>query len=142
MTNAIAPLIRGTLPTFQEICELEELMLASGELVEIRTKHLFAPGIYAREIFIPKGVAVVGALHKTEHLSIVSAGKILVASEAGRVILEAPHTFVAQAGMKRCGYALEDTVWTTFHPTTSVDLAEIEDQFIAQTREEFLLCRG
>lgn len=135
-----AALIGADLPSFEQIEELERLMLASGDVVEVKVRHLFAPGIYAREVFIPAGVAVIGALHKSEHISIVSKGRILVVSEIARAILEAPHSFVAPAGMKRCGYALEDTTWTTFHPTTSRDLAEIEERFIARTRDEFLQC--
>lgn len=136
MSSVIA--LAAGLPSFEEIIELERLMLHSGAVVDIKTTHYFAPGVYAREIFVPAGVAFVGSLHKTEHLSVVSLGRILIASELYTAEFKAPHTFVAPIGMKRCGFALEDTVWTTFHPTNERDLAAIEDHFIAKSREEFL----
>lgn len=138
MNTAIAITGGGRLPTFEEIVELEQLMLQCGERVDVKTRHLFAPGIYAREITIPPGVAVIGKLHKTEHISIVSKGRILVVSTTSKAVIEAPHSFVAPAGMKRYGLALTETVWTTFHPTTSRDLAEIEDQFIAKSADELV----
>lgn len=126
------------LPTFQEIVELETLMLASDRQVEIKTTHYFAPGLYAREIFIPEGVAIVGHIHKTEHVCTVAKGRLLVASELGQAVLEAGHTFVSPRGIKRCGFALEDTVFVTYHPTTETELDKIEDHFLVRTEAEFL----
>jgi len=99
--------------------------------------HHFAPGVYARELRLPKGTVLTGKIHKTEHLNIISAGKIAVQSENGNsVIIEAPHTMVSKPGTKRAGYALEDTVWTTIHVTDETDLEIIEEQVIAKTFEE------
>ena len=33
-------------------------------------------------------------------------------------------------------YALEETIWTTYHPTKETDLAIIEDQVIAKSFDE------
>jgi hypothetical protein len=83
--------------------------------VEIKTTHHFAKGVYAREIFIPKGTLLTGKIHKTEHLNIVSQGDISVLTENGPKRVKAPFAMVSQAGIKRAGYAHEDTVWTTIH---------------------------
>jgi hypothetical protein len=104
---------------------------------ESLTEHHFAPGVYARELFIPKGSVLTGKIHKTEHLNIVSQGRIAVSTQDGRKIISAPCTFVSQPGTKRAGYALEDTVWTTIHPTEETDLALIEGQVIAKDYSEF-----
>ena len=42
--------------------------MLKGDTVELETKHHFSDGLYARELFIPAGVCLVGALHKTTHL--------------------------------------------------------------------------
>jgi hypothetical protein len=36
--------------------------------VDCPVRHYFAPGLYAREMTIPAGVTLTGAVHKTEHL--------------------------------------------------------------------------
>ena len=48
-------------------------------------QNYFAPGIYAREMTIPAGTTVVGAVHKTENLAIISKGRLLVATPDGPV---------------------------------------------------------
>lgn len=103
--------------------------------IEIKTTHYFAKGIYAREIFIPKGVLLTGKIHKTEHLNIVSQGKIAVVTEFGQKIIEAPCTLVSEPGTKRAGLALEDTVWTTIHGTNETDLEKLELELIADSHE-------
>ncbi|NBR01299.1 MAG: hypothetical protein EBT97_12810, partial [Actinobacteria bacterium] len=41
--------------------------------------HAFAPGAYARTIFIPAGTLVVGKIHKHAHLNILIRGRVSVA---------------------------------------------------------------
>ena len=53
------------------IYKAQNVMLSMPQ-AETETKHHFADGIYARELFIPAGVCLVGALHKTNHLFTVS----------------------------------------------------------------------
>lgn len=121
------------------IIRLGEGMLAAPEAqVEIPTVHYHAEGVYAREVFISAGTALVGKIHKTEHINVVSMGKIVVVTEEGRKIISAPFTFVAPPGTMRAGFALQDTVWTTFHPASTRDLVQLEDELIAQSYEEFL----
>ena len=103
--------------------------------VEIEPTHYFADGIYAREIVIPAGTLLTGKIHRTRHLNIVSKGKIAVVTEDGQKIIEAPCTFVAEAGTKRVGLALEDTVWTTIHASQETDLDKLETELIAPSFE-------
>ena len=101
------------------------------ETIDLPPTHYFAKGLYARSISIPKGVLLTGHIHKTEHLNIVAKGVISVVTEWGSKILHAPHVFVAPAGAKKVGYALEDTVWITVHATKEVDIDKIEEELIA-----------
>lgn len=101
-------------------------------------KHSFAPGVYVREIFIPKGTCVVGKIHKHKHPNILLSGEVLVITEfGGREHLKAPLSMISEAGTKRVVYAIEDTTWITIHATCETDLEKIEDFVIAKTYEEF-----
>lgn len=91
--------------------------------------HRFGGGIYAREMFIPAGTIVVSMIHKEECVSTCSSGAIWVWAAGmgeGFKLVEAPFTAVTPPGTRRVGIADRDTVWTTYHPTESTDVEEIE----------------
>lgn len=147
MSNDVRPInsayeMGNGLPRFEAIVELEHALRALppelGTPTEIKTTHYFAPGVYVREVVMPAGVTVVGKIHMTEHVCIVSKGRLLSSTEAGVTEIVGPVTFVTQAGTKRALHVEEETIWATVHPTTETDLAKIEDLFIAETREAFL----
>lgn len=99
--------------------------------------HHFAPGCYAREIFLPANHTIIGKIHNHAHLNIIQKGRVSVSTEDGSKELEAPCVFTSYAGTKRAVYAHEDTIWITIHVTEKTDLAEIEDEIIAKDFEEF-----
>ena len=99
-------------------------------------RHIFAPGVYAREITINQGDFIVGKLHKTSHINIISAGDISVKTEFGTHRYKAPYTFVSKVGTKRVVFAHEKTIWTTIHPTEETDLEKIEEHVIAKNYDE------
>jgi quercetin dioxygenase-like cupin family protein len=99
--------------------------------------HMFAPGIYVRQITLPKDSICVGKIHKYEHPNFLMSGKVKVVTEdGGYEILEAPMVMISPAGTKRAVHALEDTVWVTVHATNETDLEKIEDEVIAKSYEE------
>lgn len=105
-------------------------------------RHFYVAGpaashIYAREMMIPAGVTLVGRVHKHETLSIISKGRILIASEGGVREVSAPFTWVTPAGTKRAGYAIEETIITTLHLTDELDATKIEDELGTITYEQF-----
>ena len=100
--------------------------------------HKFAPGVYVREIFIPKGTCIVGKIHKHDHPNFLMSGEVLVITEyQGREHLKAPLSIISKAGTKRIVLALEDTVWITVHATNETDLEKIEEVVIAKSYEDF-----
>lgn len=121
----------------QKVEALED-EIAKFPQVECPVRHYFAPGLYAREMTIPAGVVLTGAVHKTEHLSTVSAGRIMVDNGEGAVEIAAPFTFVSKPGAKRAGFALETTVWTTYHPTDTTDLDQLAEELTESTNAELL----
>jgi len=98
--------------------------------------HHFSDGVYAREIFMPKGSLVIGKIHKTSHLNIISKGKVTVRTQFGINEYTAPHTFRSPIGAQKAVYCHEDTVWTTIHPTEETDLEKIEKHVIAESYDE------
>ena len=98
--------------------------------------HYFAPGVYAREMWMPAGCLITGKIHLTEHLNMLSQGKVSVSNKGESVTMEAPYTFVSPVGTKRAIYAHEDSTWTTIHATDLQDPDEIEAEIIAETFEE------
>jgi hypothetical protein len=94
-------------------------------------RHIFAPGCYAREMTLPEGSCIIGKIHRHAHINIISAGHVRVATDEGVLEFRAPYTFVSQPGTKRVVLALENTIWTTIHPTEETDLGKIEEQVIA-----------
>lgn len=109
---------------------------------DLPTQHHFAPGMYARELFIPTGVCVIGKKHLHSHLNTLSQGKVLVATEHGVVTLTAPFTFTSPAGTQRVIVALAGAVWTTYHlnPSDTEDLDVLEAKLIEPESQVCLGC--
>jgi quercetin dioxygenase-like cupin family protein len=119
---------------------LEDLMMGMPEEEKVDidsiTEHFFAPGVYARMVFLKKGNVAVGKIHKTDHLNIICQGMVSVSTEDGPMMLKGPCVFVARAGVKKAVYAIEDTTWINVHVTNETDLNKIEDTFIAKDYDE------
>lgn len=98
-----------------------------------RITHYHAPGLYGREMWMPKDCLITGKIHKTEHICVLSQGKVTVANGGTSVTYEAPTTIVSPVGAKRAIYAHEDSVWTNFHATELDDPEEIEEEIIAES---------
>ena len=121
-----------------KIVALEAVMLASPEnIVELETLHHFAPGVYMRELRIPKGVLLTGKIHKTEHLNIFTHGDLSVWTENGMRRLNSHEIILSKPGIKRVGYAHEDSVWITVHPnvTDETDVKVLEDKLVTNNFE-------
>lgn len=118
-----------------KVVRLEEALLARPHLdVAALTTHHFSDGVYLRELFIPAGHVCVGKIHRAEHLNILLRGTIAVMTEHGIRELTGPCVIQSNAGIKRAGYAVTDTVWMTVHPNpdNERDLLKLEARYIAQ----------
>ena len=121
-----------------EILTLEQEMKSSGKEIDIEVNHYFCDGLYAREMIMPKGVIVVGKIHKKEHFCVISKGIVEIRSEEKSERVESPFIYTSMPGAKRALYAIEDVVWTTFHATTETDLDKLEAEHIAENFDELL----
>ena len=113
------------------VVEIQEEMKQLPQ-VSLEVKHHFADGCYARELHIPKGAALVGALHKTNHHFILSKGKIMVKNKNYSQILTAPYHGYTLPGDKRLILGLEDSVFTTFHVTELTNVDEIGKKILGE----------
>lgn len=92
--------------------------------------------MYVRELSVPAGTAIITQIHKKEHPFVISKGTIRVWTEEGGIIeLSAPYTGITQPGTQRVALALTDVVWTTFHPTETTDLEELERELVVDPVE-------
>jgi hypothetical protein len=134
--SAIVPAASGAIvlpdtPTREDI-ERFELLLLAGETehgVELPTRHHFAPGQYARELFIPAGTYLTGARHKHAHL-VTFVGDITVWTEGAKVRFTGCHTLQSLPGAKRVGYAHADTYCIGYFPTEETDVRKLEEMLV------------
>jgi hypothetical protein len=119
-----------------QILSLERAMKEQPQL-KITPRHYIAHGLYAREITIPKGCLLTGKIHLFEHINIVSKGDISVLTDTGVKRIQAPATFIASPGIKRVGFAHEETVWTTIHAANISDPEKAEELLVVDSFEEY-----
>lgn len=131
----------------KQIAQLEKAMLEtpgfSKDCPDCPVKHFRAPGMIGRQMLIPKGQLIVGKIHKHAHLNHISYGHVRVETDHGPMEIKGPHTFTSEVGTKRAVFALEDTLWTTFHlnpnnydPDNEDDMQKLEDEIIAKSYDE------
>lgn len=117
------------------IFKLEDCLLALSQ-ASMPLQHFFANGLYARRLDIPKGCALTGAIHKHENIAILAQGDITIVTEEGTQRLVAPYVLVSKQGMKRAGFAHEDTVFITVHASDAkTPEAAWEDLFTNSYRD-------
>ncbi|MCC7462094.1 MAG: hypothetical protein IT480_06475 [Gammaproteobacteria bacterium] len=128
-----------------------ELEIAKLPPVHMPLDHIFADGVYIRQLWIPAGTVLTGKIHKSEHVSICAMGEITVMTPEGMKRVKAPYTVVCPPGTKRAAYAHTDTLWINVFKNADdardVDLLEsrlVEDEpyiaeLNAQQRARYLL---
>ena len=126
--------------TNRDLIELLDVELASHPgRCDLEVKHYFSDGIYTRELYIPKGVALTGKIHKTSCINILAKGKMRVISDTGEYDIEAPYTFVSAPLIRKAGYALEDSVWINVHPWDGSSTIEQIEELVTVSNSN-LLC--
>ena len=105
-----------------------ETELVPAECLET---HYFAHGIYTRELFIPAGTVLTGKIHRHSCVNILAKGAMRVETDEGSYTITAPHTFTSGPGVKKAGFALEDSIWINVHPWEgAADVALVEAEMI------------
>ena len=117
---------------------MERSMLQMPQVPLVHIDH-FSPGVYARELRIPKGVTLTGRIHKYTNLNILAKGSIAVTMEDGQVhVIHAGEIVVSPPGTKRIATTIEDCVWITILGTDETDTDKIEQHFTTNDEAEYL----
>jgi hypothetical protein len=113
-----------------KIERLEQESLAMPQ-VDCPVREYHVPGLYAREMTIPAGTGITGAVHKVENIAVLSAGRLVLATDDGPLEICAPCTLIVKPGQKNAAAALETSVWTNFlpNPTNERDPVKLVELF-------------
>ena len=132
---------------FREQVEyIENLLLNSdspevfkGNSDEFPLTHSFSEGIYTREIFIKKGMFLIGKIHKFDHTFFLMKGKLMLCTDEGVKEIKAPYYGNATAGTKRVAVALEDTIFVNVHPNPNniKEIEKLEETFVVSSYKEY-----
>lgn len=120
-----------------DILNMEQSLLSLPQ-IKMEPVHYFAKGLYARELFMPKGTAVTGKIHIKEHLCIIQYGDVSVATDDGVERIKGPCTFVGKPGSKRALFMHEDTLWIAIHSTEETTVEACEATLVTNDYDEFL----
>lgn len=119
--------------------ELELTMLGGdGELLDLPVKHVFHNYTYMRELFIPKGVMLVGRIHLFDHIEILVSGDITHSTDTEAPRRVAGYTVSkGMAGKQRAIYAHEDSIFMTVHSADEREPDEMYDHLTCGSFEEY-----
>jgi len=129
--TAIAQLVEGHGEKLDQLeAEMHRLPQQSCSV-----RHIFAPGMYIREVSIPGGTYVVTHKHREPHLNVFVQGSgTMIMCDGRHQPMKAPMTFVSQPGRK-VGYVETDLVWLNVWATNETDIEKLEAMFFDKTEE-------
>ncbi len=122
-------------PINLEAVELYMLLHPAELKAEIPVHHHFGPGVYIRQITIPKGAMAIGHEQRFDHTNILLTGAVAMYDESGVKVLRAPMIFTGKPGRK-LGMAIEDCVWLNIFATDETDVEKLEEM-IAKKSDTF-----
>jgi len=134
---------RKRMSEFQSLYKNE---LDAGNLTPVPYKYThhfsdihseFGCAMYGRELSLPAGAIIVGKIHKHPVLNVLLKGRLMVVSENGRKLLEAPATYMSEPGIRRIGYVLEDCVWLNVLMTDKVGEENVDEIVDFHTTESY-----
>lgn len=123
--------------------KIESAMLQE-EQVDIPVEHTFSGGVYIRQIFIPKGIILMGKRHRFETCNILVSGELSIYMGEGIPTnkVKGPYLFTSQPNTKKLAYCHKDAIFMNIHPTEETDLEKIEKEFIISEKEYKLSIEG
>lgn len=117
--------------------QLQDVM-AQFEQADCPVTHHFTDGMYARELFIPEGVALVGAKHKTNHMYVMLEGECVITTDGNDPFTcEAGFIGHTKAGTKKAFYAIKDSRFVSFHVTEETDVESIGNEILYEEQNVF-----
>ena len=94
-------------------------------------QHYFSDGLYAKEMFIPKGSIACQHKHNYDHLSVLAKGKVRVLFDNDVVkTYTAPACINIVKDVNHTVMAIEDSVWYCIHQTEETDVDKVDQVLI------------
>ena len=136
----------------KEIQSLQELLInnADGENIEgngknivhsknFPLKHMFADGVYIRQMDMKADSMVIGAIHNHLHAWFLLTGHLAVVTESSVEEFVAPCYVLAKPGSKRVIYAIEKSIFVNVHknPNNIKDIKKLEKEIVSLTFKEY-----
>jgi hypothetical protein len=118
--------------TPDRIESIEGLLLKLPQ-VDTPLNHAFAPGVYLRQITMPKGAFVIGHEHKTEHFNVVLSGHASVYMDGLIQEIKAPAIIKSNSGTRKLLFIHDTMIWATIHPTEETNLEKLEEELIVKS---------
>ena len=94
--------------------------------------HHFSDGLYAKQTFVPAGVAIMKHMHDFSHLSILAKGRVAVMKGEVIDIIEAPACLEIKANVVHGINAISDCVWFCIHATDEKDPSKVNDVILGK----------
>lgn len=94
--------------------------------IDLKTKHHFNDGVYAKEMHLPAAHFAVSHKHNYDHVSMLHAGRALVTVDGEAKEYAAPSVIMIRAHKEHRIDAITDVVWFCIHETTLTDPSEID----------------
>jgi quercetin dioxygenase-like cupin family protein len=104
--------------------------MSALEMLDGLTVHHFSDGLYAKEMHIPAGMAVLKHTHDYDHLSVLAKGKVVVLRGEEMEIIEGPACLDIEAGLIHGVKAITDCVWFCIHATDEKDSSKVDEVLI------------
>jgi len=118
--------------TLDRVDELENLLLDFPQ-IPVPVTHLFAPGLYVREMVHPGGVFSIGHRHKYGHVNFNLTGELSVMVGGKVHHIKAPAVFVAEPNTRKVVYCHTETRWASAHATEETDVDVLERVLIMKS---------
>lgn len=108
--------------------------LKSHEQVDLNEQHLFAEGMYCRQVMMPAGSLVVGHIHKKEAINVLASGKIWIKTrmEDDWEEISAPFVNKTPAGMRKIVYVIEDAFFMNIFRTDETELDKLYEECVEE----------
>ena len=94
--------------------------------IDPQIQHHFSDGVYAKQMFLPKGYVAYSHKHPYSHLAILGKGKVAITIDNETTMHSAPACIDIKAGAVHEIAALADTVWYCIHATQETDPDKID----------------
>lgn len=129
--------IGDSAPKRSDVRALESAQLAMPQ-VEIPVTHRRGANSMEREVTIPAGVSLTGAIQMFDCINYLTQGEITVLTRNGMERIKAPWCEITPAGTKRVGYTHTECIWTTVFITRETDPDKVRSTFTTNDECEYL----